>query len=81
MRIDVLFDPFGGRWDDLAEATAAAEQAGFDGVWLYDHLAGSVHRAPDVLEAWTTLTAIAATVPRLCAPHLDTAHRLASAIG
>src|SRR6476469_3010215 len=38
---------------------------GFDGVWLYDHLAGSVHRAPHVLECWTVLSAVAAAVPRL----------------
>lgn len=65
MQTDILFDPFGGRWDDLAEAAAIAEREGFDAVWLYDHLAGSVHRAPHVLECWTTMTAIAATVPRL----------------
>ena len=65
MRIDVLFDPFGGRWDDLQAATALAEREGFAGVWLYDHLAGSVHRAPHVLECWTTMTALAASVPRL----------------
>jgi alkanesulfonate monooxygenase SsuD/methylene tetrahydromethanopterin reductase-like flavin-dependent oxidoreductase (luciferase family) len=34
-------------------------------VWLYDHLAGSVHGAPHVLECWTTLSAIAALVPRI----------------
>ena len=38
---------------------------GFGGVWLYDHLAGSVHGRDWVLECWTTLTAIAATVPRI----------------
>ncbi|MEO1064126.1 MAG: LLM class flavin-dependent oxidoreductase [Actinomycetota bacterium] len=65
MRIDVLFDPFGGRWDDLGEAASLAEAEGFAGVWLYDHLAGSVHRAPHVLECWTAMTAIAATVPRI----------------
>ncbi len=65
MKVDVLFDPFGGHWDDLARAASTAEEAGFDGAWLYDHLAGSVHGAPHVLECWTTLTAIAATVPRL----------------
>src|SRR5215213_288754 len=43
----------------------AAEEAGFDGVWLYDHLAGSVHGASRVVECWTTLTAIAAVVPRI----------------
>ena len=40
-------------------------EAGFGGVWLYDHLAGSVHGRDRVLECWTTLTAIAATVPRI----------------
>lgn len=65
MQVDLLFDPFGGRWSDLREGALAAEEAGFDGVWLYDHLAGSVHRTSHVLECWTTLTAIAATVPRL----------------
>jgi alkanesulfonate monooxygenase SsuD/methylene tetrahydromethanopterin reductase-like flavin-dependent oxidoreductase (luciferase family) len=65
VRFDVLFDPFGGRWDDLGEAAALAEREGFGGVWLYDHLAGSVHRSSHVLECWTAMTAIAATVPRL----------------
>src|SRR5262245_33009880 len=65
MHVDLLFDPFGGRWEDLREACLMAEAAGFDGVWLYDHLAGSVHAAPHVLECWTTLTAIAAAVPRI----------------
>ena len=65
MHVDVLLDPFGCRWDEVHTAAVTAEHAGFDGVWLYDHLAGSVHGAPRVLECWTTLTAIAATVPRL----------------
>jgi alkanesulfonate monooxygenase SsuD/methylene tetrahydromethanopterin reductase-like flavin-dependent oxidoreductase (luciferase family) len=65
VQVDLLFDPFGGRWEDLRDAVVAAEDAGVDGVWLYDHLAGSVHGAPHVLECWTVLTAIAATVPRL----------------
>ncbi len=65
MQTDVLFDPFDATWRDIRESAQAAEEAGFDGVWLYDHLAGSVHRQSRVLECWTTLTAIAATVPRL----------------
>ena len=65
MKIDLLFDPFGARWADVLAGARAAEQAGFDGVWLYDHLAGSVHGASRVVECWTTLTAIAATVPRI----------------
>ena len=65
MLVDVLFDPFGGRWSDVHAGAVAAEAAGFDGVWLYDHLSGSVHGESRVLECWTTLTAIAASVPRI----------------
>ena len=65
MLVDLLFDPFGGRWEDLRDAAVHAEAAGFDGVWLYDHLAGSVHGAGHVLECWTVLSALAAAVPRL----------------
>jgi alkanesulfonate monooxygenase SsuD/methylene tetrahydromethanopterin reductase-like flavin-dependent oxidoreductase (luciferase family) len=65
MLIDVLFDPFDAHWHDVQSGAVTAEEAGFDGLWLYDHLAGSVHGAGRVLECWTTLTAIAATVPRL----------------
>jgi alkanesulfonate monooxygenase SsuD/methylene tetrahydromethanopterin reductase-like flavin-dependent oxidoreductase (luciferase family) len=63
--VDLLFDPFGGRWGEVHDGALAAEEAGFDGIWMYDHLAGSVHRADRVLECWTTLTAIAAAVPRI----------------
>ena len=65
MHVDLLFDPFGAQWSDVEAGAIAAEHAGFDGVWLYDHLAGSVHGEPHVLECWTTLTAIAASVPRI----------------
>jgi alkanesulfonate monooxygenase SsuD/methylene tetrahydromethanopterin reductase-like flavin-dependent oxidoreductase (luciferase family) len=65
VQVDLLFDPFGGRWEDLRDAATAAEEAGFDGIWLYDHLAGSAHRAPHVLECWTVLSALAAAVPQL----------------
>ena len=65
MKIDLLFDPFGVTWRDVHEGALAAEAEGFDGVWLYDHLAGSVHGEERVLECWTTLTAIAASVPRV----------------
>jgi alkanesulfonate monooxygenase SsuD/methylene tetrahydromethanopterin reductase-like flavin-dependent oxidoreductase (luciferase family) len=65
MQVDVLLDPFGGRWSDMKAGAEAVAEAGFDGIWIYDHLAGSVHRASRVLECWTTLTAIAATVPAI----------------
>ena len=65
VQVDLLFDPFGGRWEDLRAAAVVAEDAGFDGVWLYDHLAGSAHGAAHVLECWTVLSALAAAVPQL----------------
>ena len=65
MLIDVLFDTFEGSWNEVHDGAVAAEQAGLAGVWLNDHLAGSVEGASRVLECWTTLTAIAATVPRI----------------
>jgi alkanesulfonate monooxygenase SsuD/methylene tetrahydromethanopterin reductase-like flavin-dependent oxidoreductase (luciferase family) len=65
VRVDLLFDPFDASWRDARDGAVAAEAEGYDGVWTYDHLAGSVHRASRVLECWTTLTAVAASVPRI----------------
>jgi alkanesulfonate monooxygenase SsuD/methylene tetrahydromethanopterin reductase-like flavin-dependent oxidoreductase (luciferase family) len=63
VRVDVLLDPFGARWSQVHQGALAAVDAGFDGVWTWDHLAGSVHGAPSVLESWSTLSALAAVVP------------------
>jgi alkanesulfonate monooxygenase SsuD/methylene tetrahydromethanopterin reductase-like flavin-dependent oxidoreductase (luciferase family) len=65
VRIDVLLETFGARWPKLLAGAVAAERVGLDGVWLNDHLAGSVQGAPHVLECWTILSALAAEVPRL----------------
>jgi len=65
VNVDLLFDPFGASWPDVREGAIATEGEGFDGLWMYDHLAGSVHGRDRVLECWTTLTAIAAVVPRI----------------
>jgi alkanesulfonate monooxygenase SsuD/methylene tetrahydromethanopterin reductase-like flavin-dependent oxidoreductase (luciferase family) len=46
-------------------AAQAAEAAGFDGIWTWDHLAGRVHGASHVLECWTLLTTIAARTERV----------------
>jgi alkanesulfonate monooxygenase SsuD/methylene tetrahydromethanopterin reductase-like flavin-dependent oxidoreductase (luciferase family) len=63
LQVDLLFDPFGATWDEVRAGAQAAEAEGVDGVWLYDHLAGSVHGQSRVLECWTVLTAIAVAVP------------------
>jgi alkanesulfonate monooxygenase SsuD/methylene tetrahydromethanopterin reductase-like flavin-dependent oxidoreductase (luciferase family) len=62
---DLLLIPFDARYGNLRDAALAAEASGFCGVWLWDHLSGTVHRQSHVLECWTTLTALAAQVPRM----------------
>jgi alkanesulfonate monooxygenase SsuD/methylene tetrahydromethanopterin reductase-like flavin-dependent oxidoreductase (luciferase family) len=63
VRVDVLLQTFGSRWPEIRDGALAVLRAGFDGVWLNDHLAGSVEGAPHVLECWTVLSALAAEVP------------------
>src|SRR5580700_9440014 len=65
MQVDLLLETFGTSWAEVREGARAAERAGLDGVWVNDHLAGSVQGAPHVLECWTILSAIAADVPRI----------------
>lgn len=65
MRVDVLLETFGTNWSEVRDGAVAAERAGFDGVWLNDHLAGEVQGAPYVLECWTVLSALAERVPRI----------------
>jgi alkanesulfonate monooxygenase SsuD/methylene tetrahydromethanopterin reductase-like flavin-dependent oxidoreductase (luciferase family) len=65
MRTDLLFDPFDARWPELRAAALAAEEAGFDGVWTWDHLAGGVHGQDRVLECWTVLSALAGVLRRM----------------
>src|SRR5207344_411570 len=66
MKTDILLIPMSARWADMRAAALAAEEAGFDGVWTWDHL-----RDPDeaaeagVPEAWTVLTAIAEATRRI----------------
>jgi alkanesulfonate monooxygenase SsuD/methylene tetrahydromethanopterin reductase-like flavin-dependent oxidoreductase (luciferase family) len=66
MKIDLLLIPMGARYPEMRAAARAAEEAGYDGVWTWDHL-----RDPDeaaeagVPEAWTTLTALAEATRRI----------------
>ncbi len=64
-RTDLLFDPFGARWSDVRTAALAAAEAGFSGLWTWDHLLGSVHDAEWVLESWTLLAGLATVVEGL----------------
>lgn len=64
MDFDLLLDPFGARWADLRDTARVAIDAGFAGIWMYDHLDGRVYDAPFVLECWTVLSALSAAIPR-----------------
>jgi alkanesulfonate monooxygenase SsuD/methylene tetrahydromethanopterin reductase-like flavin-dependent oxidoreductase (luciferase family) len=64
MEFDLLLDPFGARWSDLLDTARVAIDAGFAGIWIYDHLDGRVYDAPFVLECWTVLSALSTAVPR-----------------
>lgn len=65
MLTDLLLDPFSARWPQVRAAALAAEEAGFAGVWMWDHLAGSVHREQSVLDCWTVLSALASVTERI----------------
>ena len=66
MKLDLLLIPVGARYPEMRAAAVAAEEAGFDGVWTWDHL-----RDPDesveagVPEAWTVLAALAEATRRI----------------
>jgi alkanesulfonate monooxygenase SsuD/methylene tetrahydromethanopterin reductase-like flavin-dependent oxidoreductase (luciferase family) len=66
VKTDLLLIPMSARWAEMRSAALAAEAAGFDGVWTWDHLRDPDDDAgPGVPEAWTTLTALAEVTQRV----------------
>jgi alkanesulfonate monooxygenase SsuD/methylene tetrahydromethanopterin reductase-like flavin-dependent oxidoreductase (luciferase family) len=65
MHTDLLLVPMGARATELRDAAVAAEDAGFDGIWTWDHLRDTEGSPTGVPEAWTALTAIAAATRRV----------------
>jgi alkanesulfonate monooxygenase SsuD/methylene tetrahydromethanopterin reductase-like flavin-dependent oxidoreductase (luciferase family) len=57
-------------FDELVRRTSTAEAAGFDSVWLVDHLWAPGAIEADILEAWTTLTALALRTSRMRLGHM-----------
>jgi len=64
VQTDLLFMPMGASASAICDAAVAAEAAGFDGAWTWDHLRATGGEGPTA-ECWTTLTAVAARVPRI----------------
>jgi alkanesulfonate monooxygenase SsuD/methylene tetrahydromethanopterin reductase-like flavin-dependent oxidoreductase (luciferase family) len=66
VKTDLLLMPMGARYADMRRAAVAAEEAGFDGLWTWDHLrdpdGGARSRVPEV---WTALTALAEVTQRV----------------
>jgi len=53
-------------WPDLRDAAGAAEAAGWDGVWVWDHLLAIFGPwEQPIFEGWTTLGALAALTSRV----------------
>ena len=66
MKTDILLIPMSARYAEMRAAAVAAEEAGFDGLWTWDHLRDpDDDGGPGVPEAWTTLTALAEATRRL----------------
>jgi alkanesulfonate monooxygenase SsuD/methylene tetrahydromethanopterin reductase-like flavin-dependent oxidoreductase (luciferase family) len=66
MKTDLLLIPMSARWTDMRAAAVAAEAAGFDGLWTWDHLRDpDDDHGPGVPEAWTVLTALAEVTKRV----------------
>jgi len=66
LKTDLLLIPFGATWRELRDAARRAEDGGYDGVWLWDHLRGGGDAGPSpVPECWTVLSALAEVTSRV----------------
>lgn len=65
MLTDLVIDPFGADLREVVTLARMAEQAGFDGVWTFDHLSGVVAGRPWSRDPFVTLGAVAAVTERV----------------
>ncbi len=60
MHIDLQPSNSAWTWEQLRDGALAAEQAGFNAYWVWDHLSGSAMGGSAMLECWSLLGALAA---------------------
>lgn len=65
MRLDLLLVPFGTTYQELRAAAQAAEEAGFNGVWTWDHLRDAHGGQGSVPEALVALAGMAEATSRI----------------
>ena len=65
MKTDLLLIPMGARWAEMRSAAMAVEEAGFDGLWTWDHLRDPDGDPAGVPECLTTLAALAEVTTRV----------------
>ncbi|MFQ5948434.1 MAG: LLM class F420-dependent oxidoreductase [Acidimicrobiia bacterium] len=65
-RMDLEGISAGRQWDAMVRVAHAAEEAGYDSVWVYDHLHTVPRPAQEpTWEAWTTMTGLAEATQRV----------------
>ena len=66
MRIGVETDQHRLTWNELLGRVRLAEEAGFDGAWIFDHFKALYGKGPGpCMEGWTLLAALAAATTRI----------------
>ena len=65
MYLDLQFNSATTPWPVIRDAAIAAEDAGYDALWVFDHLAGLSVNGTSMLEAFTLLGALAASTERI----------------
>ncbi|MDH3295675.1 MAG: LLM class flavin-dependent oxidoreductase [Acidimicrobiia bacterium] len=62
---DLVISPFGALAKDMVEAARCAEESGFDGVWTYDHLTGTMLDRGHSHDVFAVLGAMASATERV----------------
>lgn len=65
MQHDLAISPFGAKATEMVQVARCAEQAGFDGVWTYDHMTGAMLDRGRSQDPFAVLGAMAVATERV----------------